>query len=268
MSVLSEFAKAYLIPGSVSFLLIGLLAGMVLLYISKSTRRWGSGLLGFLAVVYLILSVPAVARSYERLLADRSTPIESAAQARGAEAIVVLGGGSVTYRARGGEISELSDASALRVLEGARLHALLGDLPVIVSGGASELLNVPTPESVPMSQELIELGVPSSDIVLESRSGSTFEQAEEIGRVLEARGIERFVLVTSPIHMRRALAVFRLQGLDPVPSPSSQHSGDHVVDVGSVIPHPDALSASQSAIREVLAIVYYWSQGWMEMAGP
>lgn len=265
MGVLAEFAKAYLIPGSVSFLLLGLLVGTVLLYVSSSTRRFGSGLLGFLAAVYLILSIPAVARSYERLLEDETQPIERAADAHGAQAIVILGGGSVTYRARGLEINELSDATSLRVLEGARLYQLLGELPVIVSGGASELLGVPTPETVPMVQELVNAGVPADDIVLESRSGSTQEQAQEIKRLLEAREIERFVLVTSPIHMRRSLAVFRAQGMDPVPSPASQHSSGHAVDRGGLVPHPDALAASQAALREALATAYYWSQGWIEL---
>lgn len=268
MSVLSEFLKAYLIPGSVSFLLIGLLVGAILLYLSDSTRRWGTGLISFLAVVYLILSVPLVARSYERLLADGSRPIQRASEAQGAGAIVILGGGSVSYRASGGEINELSGASSLRVLEGARLYSLLGELPVIVSGGASELLGVPTPESVPMMQELVDAGVPTSQILLESRSGSTREQAQEIKRVLEARQIDRFVLVTSPIHMRRALAVFRAQGLNPIPSPASQHSTGHVVARGGILPHPDALAASQAALREALATAYYWSQGWIELSAP
>lgn len=268
MSVLFEFFKAYLIPGSITFLLIGVLAGTVLLYLGGSARRWGSGLLGFLAVLYLILSIPLVARSYERLLSDGSAPLERAAEAQGAGAIVILGGGSVTYRARGGEINELSGASSLRVLEGARLYSLLGDLPVIVSGGASELLGVPTPESVPMMQELVDAGVPTSRIVLESRSGSTREQAEEVKRLLDARQIDRFVLVTSPIHMRRSLAVFRAQGMNPIPSPANQHSSGHVVERGGILPHPDALAASQAALREALATAYYWSQGWIELSRP
>ncbi len=266
MDVLAEFAKAYLIPGSVSFLILGLLIGTLLLYVSKHTRRYGSGLLGFLAVVYLILSIPAVARSYERLLSDDSQPIERVADAQGAEAIVILGGGSVTYRAPGGEINELSDASSLRVLEGARLYRLLGELPVIVSGGAAELIGVPTPETIPMVQELVDAGVPEEQIVLESRSDSTLGQAEELKRLLNARGIERFVLVTSPIHMRRSLSVFRAQGLAPVPSPARQHSSGHVVDRGGVFPHPDALAASQSALREALATAYYWSRGWINFS--
>lgn len=264
MDAALEVFKAYLIPGSLSFLALGLLVGAILLHAGRSTRRWGGGILGFLAVLYLILSIPAVARSYERLLADGSEPIRSPAAARGAQAIVVLGGGSVTYRADGAEINELSDASSLRVLEGARLYQLLDGLPVVVSGGADELEANTTPESVPMQQELLEAGVPRDMILLESRSGNTREQAENLALLLEARGLERFVLVTSPIHMRRALASMRAMGLDAIPSPAKQHTDGHAVLRGSLLPSPAALDASRAALREAIALIYYWAQGWIE----
>jgi uncharacterized SAM-binding protein YcdF (DUF218 family) len=241
------------------------IVGTVLLHASRSTRRWGSGILGFLAILYLILSIPAVARSYERLLTDSSQPIGSSADARGAEAIVVLGGGSATYRALGAEINELSDASSLRVLEGARLYRLLDGLPVVASGGASELDGLLTPESVPMQQELVDAGVPMDMILLESRSGNTLEQAENLADLLEARQMDRFILVTSPIHMRRAIATMHAQGLDPIPSPSSQHTDGHSVSRGGILPSPGALEASRVALREALALVYYWVQGWIEL---
>jgi uncharacterized SAM-binding protein YcdF (DUF218 family) len=265
MDIILEVFKAYLIPGSLTFLALGVIVGSVLLHASKSTRRWGSGILGFLAVLYLILSIPAVARSYERLLSEGSEAIRSRSDAAGAEAIVVLGGGSATYRARGMEINELSDASSLRVLEGARLYHMLDELPVVVSGGASELVGVFTPESVPMQQELVAAGVPTEMILLESRSGSTREQAENLAVLLEARELDRFILVTSPIHMRRSLATMRSEGLDPIPSPSSQHSDDHPVIRGGILPNPAALDASRVALREAIALFYYWVQGWIEL---
>ena len=257
-----EIIKVYLLPGSFEFLIIGLLLGVVLIVAHRDTRPWGIGLLTFLGAVYLILSLPLTARTFERVITDPAEPLQQAGQAEGAGAIVVLGGGSATYRASGNEINELSGATALRVLEAARLYDLLNDPSVIASGGADELLAVLTPESVPMQQELMDLGVPSERIILESQSGNTREQAENIARVLEANDIERFVLVTSPIHMRRAVLTMREFGLDPIPSPSSQHSEGNIIERGSILPDPVALRASHAAVREALAILYYWFNGW------
>jgi uncharacterized SAM-binding protein YcdF (DUF218 family) len=262
MDALFEIFKAYLIPGSLEFLLLGFFLGVILLFAHRETRVWGSSILAFLAVLYFLLSLPLTARTFERLLTDRSQPVRTVEDAGGAEVIVVLGGGSATFRAGGNEINELSDATALRVLEGARLYKLLDEPAVVVSGGTDELVDALTPESVPMQQELLDLGVAPDHIQMESISGSTLDQAERLSTLLEARQIGDFILVTSPIHMRRALAVMRAEGLDPVPSPSSQHSEDHIVERGSVLPHPAALRASRTAIREGLAVLFYWLNGW------
>ncbi|MGH2621987.1 MAG: YdcF family protein [Anaerolineales bacterium] len=260
-----EFLKAYFIPGSETFLLLGLLVGVILIYSSTSTRKWGDALLGALGVLYLLLSMPIVARGLEHALLDGSQPIRAASEANDAQTIVVLAGGSVTYRAQGGEINELSDATSLRVLEAARLFGLLGEADVLVSGGAGEDVGILTPESVPMQEELVAAGVPLDRIRLESQSGSTREQAVRLAAMLSANGNPSFVLVTSPIHMRRALAAMRAEGLDGVPSPSAQHSEGHVVNSGGLIPHPAALAASEAAIREALALAYYRVQGWIEL---
>lgn len=262
MDTLVEIAKAFFIPGSLEFLIIGLVLGVVLLNAHHETRIWGSGLLGFLAFLYLFLSMPLTARTFERALTDRSLELEEADQAEGLGTVVVLGGGSATFRAGGKEINELSDATALRTLEAARLYRMLDEPDIVVSGGADELLDVPTPESVPMQQELIDLGVPANRIRMESLSGNTIEQAENLSRLLAAEDIEDFVLVTSPIHMRRALSTMRGLGLDPVPSPSRQHSEGHIVTRGGILPHPAALTASHAAIREGLAVLFYWLNGY------
>ena len=262
MDAIFEIIKAYMIPGSFEFLLIGFILGVILLFAHRETRIWGSSLLAFLAVLYFLLSLPLAARTFERILRDQSEPVRTVEAAKGAEAIVVLGGGSATFRAGGNQINELSGASALRVLEGARLYELLDHPAVVVSGGTDELADALTPESVPMQQELVDLGVELEHITLESISGDTHEQARQLGELLEANEFEDFILVTSPIHMRRALSTMRAEGLDPVPSPSSQHSEGHVVESGGILPHPSALRASHAAIREGLAVLFYWLNGW------
>ncbi len=47
------------------------------------------------------------------------------------------------------------------------------------------------------------------NIVLEKRSGSTFENAVEVKRFMEERGLKSMVLITSAYHMKRAEYIFR-----------------------------------------------------------
>jgi uncharacterized SAM-binding protein YcdF (DUF218 family) len=59
--------------------------------------------------------------------------------------------------------------------------------------------------------------------------------------------------------MRRALAVFRAQGLDPIPSLTASWSDFERVN--PFIPRRRALVESDAALYEYAAIAYYWMRG-------
>jgi uncharacterized SAM-binding protein YcdF (DUF218 family) len=104
--------------------------------------------------------------------------------------------------------------------------------------------------------------VPSAQIVEESGSKTTREQAKLVPAVLRAHGVGRFVLVTSPTHMRRALALFRAEGLDPAPSVSLIRS-ENAPPVSWALPSDEALRQSNEAVYEYAAWAYYWWQRWV-----
>ena len=263
MDTVVELVKAYFLPGSALFLLLGVTIGVVLLYGRRSRRQWGRTWLAGLAIFYWVISTPLAAVSMEWVLGAGYGPITDPAQAQGATAIVVLGGGSATFRSGGEEINVLSESSSLRVLEAARLYRLLEDLWVFASGGEAEGLTSPEPESVPLGQALQQAGVPEARLVLESASQDTREQALALVPLLQARGVDQFVLVTSPLHMRRALGAFRAVGLHPIPSASAQRSETSSAAHRSLLPDEDALHDSQMAFRELLALGYYAVRGWL-----
>ena len=62
--------------------------------------------------------------------------------------------------------------------------------------------------------------MPTDRVIIESESRNTREEAVILKRLLAERGIDRFVIVTSPIHMGRSLAAFAVEGMHPVPSAS------------------------------------------------
>jgi len=265
MDRIVEIIKLYLIPGSPIFLLLGVTLGVAGLFGRERLRRWARAWLAALAVAYWLLSTPLVAGALEGALSRGYRPLGSAAEAEGAAAIVVLGGGSTTYEARGAAVDVPSASSALRALEGARVYALLGDPIVFASGGEAEEGGVDNPESAAVRDVLVGAGVPEERILLESDSTDTHEQALELAPLLRDRSAERFVLVTSPTHMRRSLGAFRDQGLDPIPSTAEQRSETSTTPP-AWLPYPEALRASTAALREVMALAYYGVRGWL--AGP
>ena len=111
-----------------------------------------------------------------------------------------------------------------------------------------------------MAQALVSLHVPRERIVVEDVSLTTYEQASNVTRLLKSRGIDRFVLVTSPTHMRRSVAAFRAQHADVVPSVAAP-SREREWKPPFFMPNEDSFQISRSAVYDYVAIVYYWARG-------
>jgi uncharacterized SAM-binding protein YcdF (DUF218 family) len=254
-----NFLKTALRPSSVFACLLLVLIGVLLLYSKRGPTRGRRWLIAVM-IGYWIISTPLVAGLLVRGLANGYTAIEKAADLPDGSAIVVLGGGSFTFRAGDLTLDAPSTESAFRILEAARLYHLLGDPLVIASGG----IVFPEPrvdtESEMIGKALITLGVPAQRIVYESNSRNTEEQAAYLKPLLQARHIDHFVIVTSPTHMERSLAVFRAQGLRPYLSVSRVRS-DGLPDPWLLLPRGDYLHLSDEAIYEYLALGYYWVRG-------
>src|SRR3546814_12078091 len=102
-----------------------------------------------------------------------------------------------------------------------------------------------------MVNSLKEDGIPDSAMVLENRSFTTHENALYTTRKLKERHIDQILLVTSALHMPRAMAVFKKQGISAIASPSPPQI---VVPDDSRFsfwqPNLRALSASRSIVKE------------------
>src|SRR3989304_4781346 len=114
MEPVVEVAKNYLLPGSPMFLLVAITGGGRFLYWHRDAQRWGRFVLTSVAAAYWLLSVPTFARMLERGLDPGFGSLSSAEDAEGAQAIVVLAGGSPTYRSGVGDVFSLSRETAAR----------------------------------------------------------------------------------------------------------------------------------------------------------
>lgn len=264
-AVLGSFAdvvKATLVPGSTGFLVWGVLWGVALLHV-RALEGWARRWLVALSAGYILLSMPAVSFWLERGTRPAYAPLDAAADARGATAVVVLGNGLVNYEDSGLAIESLTRRSAYNALEGARLYRLLHPSLVIASGGLADPEVHRRSEAEAMRDTLISLGVPREAIVLESKSTNTADQARFVAPLLT--GHPRFVLITTPIHMGRAMALFRSRGLDPVPAPSRiDYTGKLQQSALRFFPTSNGLRASELAMYEYLGMAYARSRGWLD----
>lgn len=254
-----DVLKDTLHPSSILTWLLLVLVGVLLLY-SKGRSNWGRRWLIAVVVVYWMMSSPLGAELVIRALSSGYAPIQNPSEVPRGSAIVVLGGGSFTFHHGGLTLDVPTKGSALRALEAARLYRLLGAPLVIASGGIVSDNGDPDPESEMLGRALVSLGVSPPRIAYESRSRNTFEQATEVKTILRARQLDHFVLVTSPMHMRRSMAVFRAAGLNPIPSVARVGS-EGMRDGPLLLPRDTYLHLSDDAIYECLALGYYWIRG-------
>ena len=251
----------HLLPGSMLFLIAGLCFGVLLLYGPDRLRRLGRFWLLLLAVFYVGGSTRAGADLMLAPLYRHTTFIQDAAAAKGANAVVMLNVGASTFRARGRDYFGIHKDSALRALETARVYRLLGNPLVIVQGGFPEIKDQPSLGTI-AAKVLVDLGVPANRIVLEPNSRNTREHVENLKPYLVKHGIERFVLVTSPMHMQRSIAAFRQQGYDFIPSAAAV--GSELDGLGSGLPFSqENLDRLAWGVHEYLGLAYYRWNGWL-----
>jgi uncharacterized SAM-binding protein YcdF (DUF218 family) len=258
--MLAALVKNALIPGSMSFLLLGIAFGIGLLYGREPAVRWGRRWLLILILTYVGMSLPASSNALTMGLKGSYAPLQEHDAARGARVVVVIGNGAVSYSSAAGAIHQLTRRSAFAVLEAARVCRLLDPEWIVASGGIPGFGSQLRPESEIMRAELEALGVPAERILLESESKTTAEQIAGVARLLRARQIAGpVVLVTASAHAMRVMWTARAHGLDAVPSIADDlRYGPPATGLRRWLPSIEALRGSEAAMYEYLAMVYYW----------
>ena len=213
------FIKEHFHLSSPLGLVLLLVVGVVWLW-RRPASRWPLRYWAAVALGYWFVMTPVGATLLVGGLSYGLTRVATREDARGADAVVVLGGGVMTASVGGEVAGTLNWTSLMRALEGARVFKLIGARVLIVSGGIPRPDRQFRPESEMLRDVMLKVGVAPGAVIEESQSKNTYDQAMLIAPMLRANNIQRFVLVTSPTHMRRSLALFRAVGFDPVPSPS------------------------------------------------
>jgi len=111
--------------------------------------------------------------------------------------------------------SQLNASALQRMIETLRIYKLHPEARIITSGHHS----VDTvSHAQKMKQALILLGVHKQKIITENFPKDTEEEAQLISPRVRGTNV---VLVTSAVHMPRAMKYFQTQGVDPIPAPTA-----------------------------------------------
>jgi uncharacterized SAM-binding protein YcdF (DUF218 family) len=236
-----------------------LAAGLVLgaLLSAVGLRRLGR----FLAAVGI---AQAILMSLSPVSDALMVPLENEARRLAAQAppccydsIVVLGGAVKRAMPPARPTPDLADG-ADRVWHAARLFKLGVAPRGHLSGGAPDAA-AELSEAVAMRAFLVDLGVPTDRIVLETRSLNTIGNVREVRAIV---GNQRVALVTSAYHMPRAMHLAKLGRLNASAFPTDwQAVADDRAPWIAWLPSVDSMLTSWMALKEHIALNFDMREG-------
>ncbi len=149
---------------------------------------------------------------------------------------------------------ELSTSAMSRLLHG---------LALVSQGYAPRLIVTELPAPYPSytaaaSKLMRSLGL-EYEIVTLRPVRSTHDEAVLVGKLFREQGYERILVVTSPTHTRRAIAVLEAEGVRVVASASTETH----FDTGTLHNIDDRVRAFPYLIHEYAGLLYYRLRGWL-----
>jgi uncharacterized SAM-binding protein YcdF (DUF218 family) len=151
------------------------------------------------------------------LIASRIYSFRNVRSDAPADAAVVLGAAVLS--------SDVSPVFRERINHGIDLYRKGKVRKLIFTGGQGNP-GEPT-ESSAARKYALKNGVPAHDILIEEKSHNTFENIVYAKQLADSHGIKRVLIVSDPLHMRRAMTITSDVGLvaDPSPTPTTLYQG-------------------------------------------
>ena len=138
---------------------------------------------------------------------------------------------------------------------------------ILITGKSGYITDRGLDEANQFKDVLISWGIPSNDIIVESQSKNTHENALETKKVLTISypHVDTCLLITSATHMRRSLGCFAKQEIACVPFSTNLHTGPKRFFFWDqlLIPNVDNFSQWNKLIKEWVGYATYKVAGYI-----
>lgn len=254
MLTLKFILKSYLFPIFLPTGFLGISIIIAFICLLKNKYRLAKLFLGGSTLFILLFSLDPVVEfilsKYEGLYPVFKISKLSMSEKDNINYIVVLAGG---YNP-GGEtsiVSTLTQETLTRLVEGVVIKQNLRHSKLILTGKGYAKKS----EASVMRDIAVNMGVDKSDIILDEKSENTFEHTLYLKDMLKNN---KFILVTSAIHMPRAMGLFQKANFRPIPAPTNHHlvGKYHLFRMTSLFPNSENLEAIDKVFYEFYG--YIW----------
>lgn len=225
--------------------------GVVVLAVAwRHLPAWLAFLGVALEILLVLLMTPLGATSLARAVEARAPPSGTCAGPQ-PTAIVVLAGGFAHSPGSVVDFGALRLVSVQRVFAGVALWHEQPNTRLVMSGGGGRFR-----EAVVMANLAMHMGVPTTAIEIEDHSHTTWENAEGVA-ALTPPVPEHIWLVTSPMHIPRALDAFRAWGFAPCPWSAGPMQAMQGFSLAELIPQAGSARKAAYAMHELIGGVEY-----------
>ena len=228
---------------------LALVVGLISLWTVRC-RQAGRLLVSAAVVAYLFLGWGVPFGQVNNRLERRYPPLLDPRSVVRVPWVVVLGGGH-RVAAWLPVTSRPAESALYRVAEGVRLQRQIPGSRLLFTGfdGGSGVSVAAVGRDLALA-----LGVAPEAILIEERPRTT---AEEAAMVRDIVGAAPFILVTSAVHMPRAMFLFHAKGLKPVPAPTQHHVSGPGGSLWKLLtPRPEHVVEADVVSHELLGIVW------------
>ena len=176
---------------------------------------------------------------------------------------IVLGGSIVQYDYQKGRIIFRQQAD--RLLQAVDLYKQGKIKKILLTGGPGHLIFRDQYEAAFIRDFIIKIGIPENDILVDSISNNTYQNAIFSKRILENSYPNggKYLLITSSIHMRRSLAIFNKTGVKVTAYPTSKIIGIRLYNFDHLfLPHLNSFEYWSVMVHEWVGFIIYKIMGY------
>lgn len=137
---------------------------------------------------------------------------------------------------------------------------------IIITGDSGYVLKKGLHEAKQLKEVLISMGIPDKDILIESKSRNTHENAKETKALMDRYGLstKNNLLITSAMHMRRAKACFEEVGIRCTPFTTDHYIvHEESISISEFIPSTGAFNMWDRLLKEWIGYSVYGIMGYL-----
>ncbi len=240
--------------------IIWILALLVWALIAKNAKKKKKLLIITLIVVYFFSNDFIISEFYR---VWEVPPVKLSAMENHYDVGVVLSGGMVTYDTNNDRYTFRTNTD--RILQAVYLYKAQRIGKILISGGSGSLFYRDMLEAVNLKKFLVNtLEIPQEDVLVDSVSDNTHQNAVESAKILKANFTNpKVLLITSAFHMRRSLMCFKKEGIPVTIYATDLNTGPRRFEFEHLfMPSMQSILQWNKLLHELIGVVTYKMMGY------